>query len=457
MKYLSVCSGIEAASIAWKLLGWQCVGFAEIAPFPSAVLTHHFPAVPNYGDFTKIEAETVGPIDLLVGGTPCQSFSVAGLRSGLADDRGNLALEFLRLADRLRPRWICWENVPDVLSSLSHTAPDPCPPPPSLDMECDGQEMDTEDEYDSEELHAFNCFLAGLSDIGYGFSYRVFDAQFFGLAQRRERVFVVGYLGDWRPACAVLVERESMSWHPAPRRQQGERTAATISARTTAGGGLGTDFDLDGGLIAHALRAEGFDASEDGTGRGTPIVPVAFALRGREGGAMPEMEGECVGALRAANGGSSRSYVAFGGNRTSGALEVAATLNAKGGTGRSDFESETLIAFDCKASGRNGFGEGEISPTLRAMGHADSHQNAGGQVAVSHLGGVRRITPREAERLMGFSDDWTKIPWRGRHAEGCPDGPRYRCIGNSMAVPCMAWLGQRIADVEAILAAKVPA
>ena len=488
MRYLSVCSGIEAASVAWKLLGWQCAGFAEIAPFPSAVLAHHFPEVTNYGDFTTIEAKTIGPIDLLVGGTPCQAFSVAGLRGGLADERGNLALEFLRLADRLRPRWVLFENVPGVLSSLSHAAPDPCPPPPPLDMGCDGQEVDTEDEYDSEELHAFNCFLAGLSDIGYGFSYRIFDAQFFGLAQRRERVFVVGYLGDWRPACTVLVERESLSWNPAPRREQGERAAPTISARPTAGGGLGTDFDLDGGLIAgtlgqrtcdhtsgmksesdflvastftgnpygdhtsrenhliaHVLRREGHDASEDGTGRGTPIVPVAFALRGREGGAMPKMEGDCVGALRAANGGSSRSYLAFGGNRTSGALEVAAALNAKGGTGRCDFESETLLAFDCKVGANTGFAIGDVAGALRGEG------GGGGHAAIAGGAGVRRITPKEAERLQGFPDGFTKIPWRGRAAEDCPDGPRYKAIGNSMAVPVMAWIGQRIAAAEKLL------
>jgi DNA (cytosine-5)-methyltransferase 1 len=363
MRYFSVCSGIEAASVAWGPLGWQCAGVAEVATFPSAVLAYRFPEVPNYGDFTKIEADAIGPIDLLVGGTPCQAFSIAGLRGGLGDDRGNLALEFLSLADRLRPRWICWENVPGVFSSLSHAAPDPCPPPAPMDMGCDGQEVDTEDEYDSEELHAFNCFLAGLSEIGYGFAYRVLDAQYDGLAQRRERVFVIGYLGDWRPAAAVLADRESLSWHSAPCREPGQRAAPTISARPTAGGGLGTDFDLDGGLIAHALRAEGFDASEAGANTG-------FAC------------GDVPGALR---------------------------------------------------------GEG----------------NGGGHAAFAGKAGVRRITPREAERLMGFSDDFTRIPWRGRRAEDCPDGPRYKAIGNSMAVPCMRWIGERINIVRKALAAEV--
>jgi DNA (cytosine-5)-methyltransferase 1 len=338
LRYLSICSGIEAASVAWHPLGFEAAGFAEIAPFPSAVLDHRYPEVKNFGDFTKIEAADAGPIDILVGGTPCQAFSVAGLRGGLGDDRGNLALEFLRLADRLRPRWVLFENVPGLLSSLSHAAPGPCPPPAPMDMECDGQEVDTEDEYGSEELHAFSCFLAGLSEIGYGFAYRVLDAQYDGLAQRRERVFVVGYLGDWRPACAVLADRESLSWHPAPRREHGQGTAPTISARPTAGGGLGTDFDLDGGLIAKTLCA----------------------------------------------GGHSNNPL-----------------------------DENLIA------------------------HA--------------LAGVRRITPTEAERLQGFPDDWTKIPWRGRPTEDCPDGPRYKAVGNSMAVPVIRWLGERIQLVDRIV------
>jgi DNA (cytosine-5)-methyltransferase 1 len=147
--------------------------FSEIEAFPRAVLAHHYPETPLHGDFTTIGADEYGPIDLLVGGTPCQSFSVAGLRKGLADDRGNLALEYLRLADRKRARWLVWENVPGVLSS--------------------GGGRD------------FGSFLGGLVELGYGFAYRVLDAQFFGVPQRRRRVFVVGHLGDWRRAAAVLL------------------------------------------------------------------------------------------------------------------------------------------------------------------------------------------------------------------------------------------------------------
>jgi DNA (cytosine-5)-methyltransferase 1 len=414
MKFLSICSGIEAASVAWCPLGWECVGVAEIAPFPSAVLAHHFPEVINYGDFTKIETDSIGPIDLLVGGTPCQSFSIAGLRGGLADCRGNLALEFLRLADRTRPRWLLWENVPGVLSSNG------------------GRD--------------FGSILGGMVELGYGFAYRILDAQFFGLAQRRKRVFVIGYLGDWRPAAAVLFERESLSGHPPPHRQAGQDLAPTISARTQDGGGLGTDFDLDGELITHALRAEGFGASEDGTGRGTPIVPVyipdvsdTLVARSSRGGGQTNSPGHNVEG----------TLLAFGGNRTSGSLEVAAALNGKGGTGRMQFETETLIAFDCKAGGNTGFAVGDTPGALRGEGHG------GGHAAVANCAGVRRLTPRECERLMGFPDDFTLIPLplRGRQSRvrWAADGSRYKALGNSIAVPCLRWIGQRIDLVEALL------
>lgn len=180
MKYLSVCSGIEAATVAWHDLGWQPVGFSEIEPFPSAVLAHHYPNVTNFGDMTKYKEWNIGTkrLDLLVGGTPCQSFSVAGLRKGLDDQRGNLALVYCGMLDHFRPTWFVWENVPGVLSSSG------------------GRD--------------FGSFLGALAELGYGFAYRVLDAQFFGVAQRRRRVFVVGYLGDWRPPAAVLFERESL-------------------------------------------------------------------------------------------------------------------------------------------------------------------------------------------------------------------------------------------------------
>ena len=199
MRYLSVCSGIEAATVAWHDLGWQPAAFSEIEPFPSAVLKHHYPNVPNVGDMTKYKEWDIGTIDLLVGGTPCQSFSVAGLRKGLEDPRGNLALVYCGILDRFKPKWFVWENVPGVLSSNG------------------GRD--------------FGSFLGAVAELGYGFAYRVLDAQYFGVAQRRRRVFVVGCLGDWRSAAAVLFERESLSGNPAPSREKGQEVAGTIAAR----------------------------------------------------------------------------------------------------------------------------------------------------------------------------------------------------------------------------------
>jgi DNA (cytosine-5)-methyltransferase 1 len=184
MRYLDVCAGISASTVAWKPLGWEAAAYSEIEPAPRAVLAQHYPDTPLHGDFTTIEGNEYGPVDLLVGGTPCQSFSIAGLRLGMADSRGNLALEYARLASRLRARWLVWENVRGVLSA-------------------DGG-------------RAFGSILGALAELGYGFAYRVLDAQYFGVPQRRARVILVGYLGDWRPAAAVLFERESLSGISAP-------------------------------------------------------------------------------------------------------------------------------------------------------------------------------------------------------------------------------------------------
>jgi len=436
-------------------------------------------SVSNFGDFTRIGAADVGAIDLLAGGTPCQSFSVAGKRAGLDDPRGNLTIEFARLAGRLRPLWVVWENVPGVLS---------------ID---DGR--------------TFGAFLGMLVELGYGIAYRVLDAQHFGVPQRRRRVFVVGHLGDWRGPRAVLLERHSLSGYPPPRREArqgvtggieigpaGGRltdTSPTIDAGCRSGfirnqlgigvlsstdelshclnaGGMGRqDYETET-LITHSLSADGFDASEDGTGRGTPIVPiaictahtqsngsgfsdglahtlesgasqaVAFNLRGREGGSLPEMAH--AASMRAASGGSSNSYVAF---------------SAKD----------------------HGADVSDIAPTLRGMGHNTSHANGGGQLAVTFSSNqrsevrlnsvhgnlnssrgsgnqidgvmqevptassvtasygkqvdhsytrngppnlprsqmaVRRLTPRECERLQGFPDDYTLVEYRGKFDPG---------------------------------------
>lgn len=446
MLFLSVCSGIDAASVAWNPLGWKAVAFSEIEPFPCAVLAHHYPDTPNWGDMTKYKEWPDVAIDLLCGGTPCQSFSVAGLRKGLDDPRGNLMLTFGAIAAKYRPKWLVWENVPGVLSSNK------------------GRD--------------FGAFLGMLGQLGYGFAYRVLDAQFFGVPQRRRRVFVVGCLGDWRSAAAVLFERHGLSGNPAPSRETQQSLAPTLSARTKGGGGLGTDFDSDGGLIArcltrgsgggqrydaetetliaHSLRGEGFDASEDGTGRGTPLVPIAFdttQICSADNYSSPKAGDPCH--------------------------PLASSAHAP------------AIAFDCKSSGQNGFGVGiEVAGTQRAMAHANSHTNGGGHQAVAFAiqagalrenpqsgpGGmgvqpvhaytlearsevqainyqmqVRRLTPEECEALQAYPRNYTRIAWRGKPPEQCPDGPRYKALGNSWCTTNARWIGERIDRVNSIL------
>lgn len=445
MIYGSVCSGIEAATMAWHSLGWSPAFFSEIEAFPSAVLAHHYGSnmpgeplakngIPNYGDFTQIGPDA-GPIDLLVGGTPCQSFSVAGKRLGLDDPRGNLALEYLALARRLRARWIVWENVPGVLSS--HT---------------DDEQVEEEKVEGDEGLESadFATFLSFVQECGYGFAYRVLDAQYIrvddyarAVPQRRRRVFLVGYLGDWRRAAAVLLEPESMRGDSAPRREAGQRTAGTITASLGRRGGTPNDDDpadylvnqaFGGGnttgpldvstaltaltahgrrqdfevetFVAHALRGEGFDASEDGTGRGTPIVPV-FA------------------------------------QETAATLTRGADSSGKGGyAGRRQEDDVNIVAFDWYASPSQSLpiDEGVCPPLKTTM-----------QPAMQSGWAVRRLMPIECERLQGFPDNFTNVPWRGK--DHSPDGPRYKALGNSMAVNAMRWIGQRIDIMEKLIAA----
>lgn len=253
MRYGSVCSGIEAATVAWHALGWTPAFFSEIEPYPCALLAHHYPDVPNFGDMTKFQEWPSADIDVLVGGTPCQAFSVAGLRRGLADPRGNLTLTYLAIAERYRPEWVVWENVPGVLS---------------------------------DRTGAFGAFLGGLAELGYGWAYRVLDAQYFGLAQRRKRVFVVGSARGWARAAAVLSLGEGLRGHPAPRREAREGTSQPATSGTLRSRhNFNTTEDASGGnLITHALRAEGFDASEDGTGRGIPLTVGALTDGAHYGG-----------------------------------------------------------------------------------------------------------------------------------------------------------------------------
>lgn len=534
MKYLSVCDGIGAAHQAWKPLGWRCVGASEIEKFPIAVVEHHHPEIKHLGDMTKHHEWSIESPDLICGGTPCQSFSVAGLRAGLADPRGNLALVFLAIVDRYRPKWVVWENVPGVYSATSHEAPDPAPPSVPLDVVAEGNEVVESDDYDADEDHAFACFLAGLSELGYGACYRTLDAQYAGVPQRRRRCFVVGYLGDWRPSAAVLFEPESLRGDPPPRRGKGERPAGTIEARTRGGGGLGTDFELSGGLveatdvaaalraqpnashrldcdtyIAHSLRGEGFDASEDGTGRGTPLVPEVTGTlapntgpNGNDAGNFASNQGVDAGMLipEVANPLTARMHkgvnttmdegqtmipVAFkfrgGGNSTG---ERGGNTGGGGGVGYlgqeecaftvATSEDQMVAVPECADPvtskwAKEGAKEADVHVKERARRPGES-EGSTTTVLATRLA-VRRLTPRECERLQSFqvrcspdalgawqdeagrwwTEDYTAIPWRGKPASECPDGPRYKALGNSWCVNEVHWIGRRIQLVDDIL------
>lgn len=475
--YGSICSGIEAATVAWEPLGWKAAWFSEIEAFPSSILAERWPEVVNLGDMTKIAAAVragdVQAPDVMVGGTPCQAFSIAGLRNGLADARGQLTLSYVELANAIDDKRIergeeeaifVWENVPGVLTSHDN---------------------------------AFGCFLAGLagescelepsggkwthSGCVYGpqrtIAWIVKDAQYFGVAQRRKRVFVVASARKGFDPGQVLFESEGVRRDTPPSREP-QTAVAALTARGV--GTCGADdnqaqaghiiAECANGDISHTLKAEGFDGSEDGTGRGVPVI-------------------------------------AFGGGNTGGNIDVAACLTAKGQ--RIDFDVETFavhgtqdpdtnlelahtlgrnhgqenacIAFSYKDHGADA--SEDLSPTLRAGNSDNSNANSGQPPAIAYafkpgqgakergIGfaeeqsptltsassgtnltpavmcgvSVRRLMPVECERLQGFPDNHTLISWRGKEATECPDGPRYRAIGNSMAVPVMRWIGERIA------------
>jgi len=538
MRYGSVCSGIEAATQAWHPLGWTPAFFSEIEKFPSAVLAHHYGSnmpgdalttngVPNLGDMTKFEEWPDYAIDLLVGGTPCQSFSVAGLRKGLDDPRGNLMLTFGAIAQRYRPSWVVWENVPGVLSDDGGRGF------ASLLGLLSGRRIEVP--HDGWR----NAGVVPGYQGAYGLAWRVLDAQYirvdgFGRAvpQRRRRVFVVGYLGDWRRAAAVLLEREGLRGDSPPRREAGESSAARtgfgITGSVTQGYGakLGTDESASGNdiaahidpvascvtrgyaqrldwetenFVAHTLKGEGFDASEDGTGRGTPLVPVVAKTLTRgaesagEGGyagrrqedddnlvAYPLTSGMAASAARmpheqgallpiAIQAGALRENPNSGPDGVGVQEGISYTLEA-----RSEVQA---VAYGLATSVTPKFGV-DISPTLTVPSPSGGGQPAavaydmrgregGAQFEGPHetaniraaSGGssrsyvaqtwaVRRLTPRECERLQGFPDDYTNVPYRGKPAA---DGPRYKALGNSMAVNVMRWIGTRIEMVEDIM------
>jgi DNA (cytosine-5)-methyltransferase 1 len=441
MRYLSVCSGIEAASVAWHHLGWEPVGFSEIEPFPAAVLAHRFPNVPNYGDMTKFEEWPIerGTIDVLVGGTPCQSFSVAGLRQGLADPRGNLMLTYLAIADRLRPRWLVWENVPGVLSS--------------------GGGRD------------FGTFLGALGQLGYGWAYRVLDAQYVrvggwprAVPQRRRRVFVVGCLGNWAAAGEVLALSEGLQRNLEARRAKRKGVAADsqggVARCITTGEMKRQDYETwmnhpviaqptAGTLGTRGLRSH---TELDGHGAYIPVAPVPIQdgreMQKAQNGIGIGTHGDPAYTLDTTGAQAVGQPVPYD------LFQITAPVNRQNRapgdpchTLAKDNAAHAAVAFTVgnAARGQGPSPSSEVFPTLKS-GEGRGLDDQWPSVMTNMT--VRRLTPRECERLQGFPDDWTMIPYRGKPPEECPDGPRYKALGNSMACNCMSWIGERIAAYE---------
>jgi DNA (cytosine-5)-methyltransferase 1 len=437
VRYLSVCSGIEAASVAWESLGWTPVAFAEIEKFPSKVLAHHYPGVANLGDMTKFREWDIDrdAVNVLVGGTPCQSFSVAGLRKGLDDPRGNLALTFIAMVDHYRPEWVIWENVPGVLSSSG------------------GRD--------------FGSFLGALGQLGYGFAYRVLDAQYFGVPQRRRRVFVVAHSsGDSRRAAEVLFEPESLRGDTPKGNRTGEKSTASPVSSVDANG------------IQRTVMYENHPNDSRITGPVDPSPTVA-ARWGTGGGNTPLVQHTYRKSRRAQSAEDFETWVPDGVTNTLNCFDlgdirsvdivvepIALAENTIGrqplNGGNGDGYTVGGPMYTLNATGVHGVAHPAHAFKIRGVGH---YTGTNGGVAKPGTGGsgymgqdekaytiatsqdqqimhgmaVRRLTPTECERLQGFPDGYTDI------MPETPDGPRYKALGNSMAVPVMRWIGSRIA------------
>lgn len=395
MRYVSVFSGIEAASVAFYSLGWEPMAFSEVDEFPCAVLAHRFPHVPNLGDIRKVDWKPYrGRVDLVVGGSPCQSFSIAGKREGLQGESG-LMFEFIRCVREVRPRWFLWENVPGALSS--------------------------------ERGAAFGQLLHELADGGgYGCAWRVLDAQFFGVAQRRRRLFLVGRSGNgFREACQVLFEPDCVPGNSASSRAKRAELAAG-AGRGAQGAGFGDPAATSGSIGYQPEQAQVLTPwdvqskrvySQDacgptlpsGTKEGVNIQPIALCMA--SGQANAEV-GEDVGTTL-----SARQY--------------------------KDPPITAVTRCGCEGGGKGALTSEDVSLTLSTRNEQSLFDPHGEPRYV-----VRRLTPVECERLQMFPDGWTQVPYRGRAAGECPDGPRYKAIGNSMAVNVMKWIGKRMQEVD---------
>lgn len=369
-RYVSIFSGVEAATLAWEPLSWEPVAFSEIEPFPCAVLAERWPDVPNLGDITKIDWKDKidGAIDLVVGGSPCQSFSVAGKREGLKGASG-LMFEYIRCVQELRPRWFLWENVPGALTS--------------------------------EDGGVFGQLLSEMDELGYSLAWRVLDAQFFGVAQRRRRLFLVGHLGAESPA-EVLFEPDCLSGNPQSSREK-RKELARRAGRSAACAGFKYSAAPRANTIGYAEEQANTLTAD---WHAPAVLPLHKNMIGRADSA--DQQGMAMSQY---------------------GTEIAGCLTARGDSSPC---ADGDPAFTLLAN----------HPHMVASEIADKPTEVNPML-------VRRLTPLECERLQGFPDGHTLIAWKGKTAEECPDGPRYKAIGNSMAVPVMRWIDRRIAAVDA--------
>ena len=424
MRFGSLFTGIGGFDLGLERAGMTCAWQCEIDPACRKVLARHFPGVPCFEDVKELYVER-GSVDLICGGFPCQDLSVAGRRAGLAGERSGLWHEFHRVLTAARPQWCVIENVPGLLSSRKG--------------------------------NDFAVVLRGLVELGYGVCWRVLDAQYFGVAQRRRRVFIVGHLGDGR-AAEVLFEPESLPGNPPARGKAGEAVAGTLGGGSAERGwpddtdrmtfvpvtspalkardykGPSSDGDGDGApLVVHALTAEGHDASEDGTGRGTPLVTAfqpRFARNGR-GGPSDVAYPLTAETGRTGKGDSAQVMVIQDASMPREKKQNGIGIQEGGPMYTLDGHGAHAVAFAQNQRGE--FREPTVAPPLTTGGGKPGQ----GYPACTIGMAVRRLMPVECERLQGFPDCWT---------DGHADGPRYRMLGNAVAVPVAEWIGRRIVE-----------
>lgn len=372
----SLFSGCGGFDIAFERAGCRVAWQVEINKDANAVLVRHWPDVPRHPDVCAVGAQNLTPVDVITFGSPCQDLSVAGRRQGMSGERSGLYFEAIRIIRELGPTWALWENVPGALSSNG------------------GRD--------------FGAALDAMADAGaLDIAWRVLDAQWFGVAQRRRRLFLVADFRGER-AAQILFESEGGNGDSAAGREAGEGSAADIACGTTF---LSHDISptLDthahdgdrraqgGVMIAHALTAEGADASEDGTGRGTPLVPISFMW---QSGVGMGIEHGAVGTMLA--------------NQTP--------------------------AVAIHTTGYQGDRVNDSAGTWTTLPAQNANNGGGAGALLLHRMAVRRLTPTECERLQGFPDG---------HTAGLSDSARYRLMGNAVAVPVVEWIARRICQVEA--------